>query len=46
MEIEKNIISSEAKLSAIAAVMFFAPFVKNRVKSDPSFSETDRKFIE
>ena len=45
MEIEKNIISSEAKLSAIAAVMFFAPFVKNRVKSNPSFSEQERNFI-
>lgn len=45
MEIEKNIISSEAKLSAIAAVMFFAPFVKNRVKSSPSFSEDERNFI-
>ena len=45
MEIEKNIISSEAKLSAIAAVMFFAPFVKNRVKSDPSFNESDRNFM-
>ena len=45
METEKNIISSEAKLSAIAAVMFFAPFVKNRVKSDPSLSEEDRNFI-
>lgn len=45
MEIEKNIISSEAKLSAIAAVMFFSPFVKNRVKSDSSFSDEDREFI-
>ena len=45
MEIEKNIISPETKLSAIAAVMFFAPFVKNRVKSDPSFSEEERNFI-
>lgn len=45
METEKNIISSEAKLSAIAAVMFFSPFVKNRVKSDPSFSDEERDFI-
>lgn len=45
MENEENIISSETKLSAIAAVMFFAPFVKNRVKSDPSFSEQERDFI-
>ena len=33
METEKNIISSEAKLSAIAGVMFFAPFIKNKLKS-------------
>ena len=45
MENEENIISSETKLSAIAAVMFFAPFVKNRVKSDPSFTEEERDFI-
>ena len=45
METEKNIISSEAKLSAIAAVMFFSPFVKNRVKSDSSFSDEERDFI-
>jgi hypothetical protein len=31
MENEKNIISSDAKLSAIAGLMFFAPFVKNRL---------------
>lgn len=45
MEIEKNIISPETKLSAIAAVMFFSPFVKNRVKSNPTFSEEERNFI-
>ena len=45
METEKNIISPEAKLSAVAAVMFFAPFVKNRIKSDPFFSEEERNFI-
>ena len=45
MENETNIISSEAKLSAIAGVMFFAPFVKNRIKTDSSFSEEERNFI-
>ena len=45
MGTERNIISSEAKLSAIAWVMFFAPFVNNRVKWDPSFSEEERNFI-
>lgn len=44
METEKNIISSEAKLSAIAGVMFFAPFVKNRIKSE-EYSEDEINFI-
>ena len=44
METEKNIISSDAKLSAIAGVMFFAPFVKNRIKSE-EFSEDEISFI-
>ena len=45
METNENIISSEAKLSAVAAVMFFAPFVKSRVKSNPDFTEEERQFI-
>ena len=45
MENKSNIISSEAKLSAIAGVMFFAPFVKNRIETDPSFSEEEKAFI-
>jgi len=45
MDVEKNIISSDVKLSAIAGVMFFAPFVKNRVKSNSLFDESDRNFI-
>lgn len=45
METERSIISSEAKLSSIAWVMFFAPFVKMRVKSDPDFTEEERDFI-
>ena len=44
MEIEKNIISSDAKLSAIAGVMFFAPFVNNMIKSD-FFSDYEKDFI-
>ena len=44
METEQNIISSEVKLSAIAGVMFFAPFVKNRIKSE-EFSEDEINFI-
>ena len=46
MRIENNkIISSEAKLSSIAWVMFFAPFVKNRIKSDSSLNEEEKSFI-
>ena len=45
MEPGKNIISSEAKLSAIAWVMFFAPFVKSRIKSDLSITDEERTFI-
>ena len=44
MEIEKSTISSDAKLSAIAGVMFFAPFIKNKLKSD-IFSEDEKNFI-
>ena len=45
METTKNIISSEAKLSAIAGMMFFAPFVKKRIKSNSSLSEEEKSFI-
>ena len=45
MENEKNIISSDAKLSAIAGLMFFAPFVKNRLNWD-YFSEEEKNFIQ
>ena len=44
MEDEKNIFSSEAKLSAIASVMFFSPFVRDRIKSE-EFSEDEKNFI-
>ena len=44
MEIEKNIVSPDAKLSAIAWVMFFAPFIKNSIKSD-FFSDYEKNFI-
>jgi hypothetical protein len=45
METTKTIISSEAKLSAIAGMMFFAPFVKKRIKSDTLLSEEEKSFI-
>lgn len=44
METERDIISSDAKLSAIAGLMFFAPAVKSRLKSD-YYSEDEKKFI-
>ena len=45
METEENIISSEAKLSAIAGVMFFPHFIKNKTKSDFSFTDKEKEFI-
>ena len=44
METEKNIISPEAKLSAIASIMFFSPFIKNNIESE-NFSEDEKIFI-
>lgn len=44
MEVEKNIISSDTKLSAIAGVMFFAPFINNMTKSD-LFSDYEKGFL-
>ena len=44
METERNIISSEAKLSAIAGLLFFAPFVKNRINFE-DFSEYEKNFV-
>lgn len=44
METENNIISSDAKLSAIAGLLFFAPFVKNRIKSE-DFTEYEKNFV-
>ncbi len=44
METEKNIFSSDVKLSAIAGVMFFAPFIKSMIKSD-LFSDYEKEFV-
>ena len=44
METERDIISSEAKLSAIAGLLFFAPFVKNRINFE-DFSDTEKNFV-
>lgn len=45
MENQENIISSQAKLSAIAEIMFFSPFVKNNVKTNQNFSPEEKSFI-
>lgn len=45
MDTQENIISSRAKLSAIAGIMFFAPFVNSNVNSDLSLSDDERNFI-
>ena len=45
MDETKNIISSQAKLSAIAGMMFFAPLVKRNIKSDPLYSDEEREFV-
>lgn len=44
METQANNISSQAKLSAIAGMMFFAPFV-NKNLSSPKFSDNEKEFI-
>ena len=45
MEIPANIISSQAKLSAIAGIMFFSPFIKDSAQSNPTFSDYEKDFI-
>ncbi len=45
MENQENIVSSQAKLSAIAEIMFFSPFVKNNVRVNPKFSPEEKSFI-
>jgi len=44
MESQTNNISSQAKLSAIAGMMFFAPFVKKNI-NNPKFSDKEKEFI-
>ena len=44
MESQTNNISSQAKLSAIAGMMFFAPFVKKNI-NNPKFSDNEKEFI-
>ena len=45
METSNNNISWEARLSAIAGLMFFAPLIKKDIKFDQSFSEEEKDFI-
>ena len=45
MDTTKNNISPKAMLSAVAGLMFFAPFIKNSTNSDPSFTDEDKDFI-
>ena len=45
MENQKDIISSQAKLSTIAEIMFFSPFVKNNVRVNKKFSPEEKSFI-
>jgi hypothetical protein len=45
MDSTKNNISPQAMLSAVAGLMFFAPFVKRNVEKDPSFTQEERDFI-
>ena len=45
MDTTKNNISPQAMLSAVAGLMFFAPFVKRNVNNDPSFSDEEKDFV-
>lgn len=45
MEEKRNIISSQARLSALAGMMFFGPFMKNSIKVDWELSAEEKDFI-
>ena len=45
MDTTKNNISPQAMLSAVAGLMFFAPFVKCNVNNDSSFSDEEKDFV-
>ena len=44
METQQNNISSQAMLSAVVGMMFFAPLLKNRI-NNADFSEEEKEFI-
>ena len=45
MDTAKNNISPQAMLSAVAGLMFFAPFIKRNINSDSSFTDEEKDFI-
>ena len=45
MDTQNKNISSQAVLSAIAGMMFFAPFIKNNIKNDETLSDEEKNFI-
>lgn len=45
MDSQQNNISSQAKLSAMAGMMFFAPFIKNSLNSESELTENEKNFI-
>jgi hypothetical protein len=45
MDTTKNNISPKTMLSAVAGLMFFAPFVKRNVNNDPSFTQDEKDFV-
>lgn len=45
MDWQKNIFSSQTKLSALAWMMFFAPLVKHNILQDDRYSEDEKKFV-
>ena len=45
MDTTKNNISPQAMLSAVAGLMFFAPFVKRNVNNDSSFNDEEKDFV-
>lgn len=45
MDTTKNNISPKAMLSAVAGLMFFAPFVKRSVNNDSSLTQDEKDFV-
>ena len=45
MENQQKDISSQAMLSAIVGMMFFAPLVNNNMKNDATLSSEEKEFI-